>query len=210
MISTGNQELDRHIGGYNNELVMIYGPGGSGKTTLALIALLGQSMAKKRTIFIDTDNRFSVTRFKQLCSNEGIFDSIFLLKANSFKEQFRIIRRLGMLVKDANASLVVVDTIGNHYRIALQDNYAYANKLLSLQLSCLSQIAREQDATVLLTNQVYSIDSNIQAVGGNMMHNWSKMVIELKKNGFRELTVRKPYLKSIRFRIKQEGIEILK
>ena len=88
-ISTGAEVLNTLLeGGYEKDAITtIYGPAGSGKTNLALLA--AAEMAKnKKVIFIDTEGGFSITRLKQIVSGyEQILGNIVFLQPTNFEEQ---------------------------------------------------------------------------------------------------------------------------
>ncbi|MEK6952368.1 MAG: DNA repair protein RadB, partial [Nanoarchaeota archaeon] len=67
MIGSGNKELDGLISGYGNEISIIYGPAASGKTTLAILSMVGQLKRDKKVVFVDTEKGFSIDRFMQIC-----------------------------------------------------------------------------------------------------------------------------------------------
>src|SRR3989344_6744348 len=96
MINSGNKYFDTYIGGYRNELTIIYGPGASGKTMFAVIAAIGQLDKEKKVVFLDTENGFSIDRFMQLCGPNYLsyLDKLLVLKIPSFGEQCKRIDQL--------------------------------------------------------------------------------------------------------------------
>ena len=50
MIKTGTEELDNFLENYNG-LTVLYGEGGSGKTTLCLLAAIEQALNNKKSYF---------------------------------------------------------------------------------------------------------------------------------------------------------------
>src|SRR3989344_1111177 len=118
-ISSGSPLIDEFLdGGFEKDVITtIYGPAGTGKTTICLMATL--SMVKdKKVIFIDTEGSFSVERIKQLLGNkdvEKVLSKIFVLRPMTFEEQRKTIETLKDMV-DSKIGLVVVDTIALLYR----------------------------------------------------------------------------------------------
>jgi len=200
-MKTGCEVLDELIEEYKDEITVIYGVAGSGKTTVAKIAAI-EAAKENKVVFIDTENGFNVERFKQL-GNEKLLNNIFVSKINSFEEQCEKIESLLKIVD--MFSLVIVDTIGCYYRKELKDDVYGVNKALDKQLKILAEITRK-GKPVLLTNQVYSdLNGKINIVGGDMLKNWSKCLIELEKEP-RKAVLLKPEKRVIEFEIKKEGV----
>ena len=211
-ISSGCDVVDELIEGYKPVINIIYGPAASGKTTLAMLAAIEQSRKGKKIIFIDTEKGFSVERLKQLCPDdfENVLYNIMIFRVNSFAEQAEKVSKIKELVKTGKIALVVVDTIGIYYRLKLKEDAYKANKAIDLQLSTLASIARE-GIPVILTEQVYdNLNGQIALVGGEMLKNWSKCLIELEKdNSKRRIVIRKPEEhkgQKQEFEIKEKGI----
>src|SRR5512142_1055911 len=121
-ISTGTEVFDEFFeGGFETDiLTTIYGPPGSGKTTLCMMASIAQAMQKKKVIYIDTEGGFSIERFKQLAGEkvEEFLKYIILLKPVNFDEQENMLEKLRNLIT-SKIGLVVVDTLTVFYRLEL-------------------------------------------------------------------------------------------
>lgn len=192
-ISSGNAELDKWLdGGYDRDIITtFYGPAGSGKTNLCLIAAANIAKEGKKVVFIDTEGGFSVKRLGQIADKDAA-DNILLLKATNFDEQREAFNKLLGMVKDVG--LIIVDGIAMLYRLELgtassakdKEKVMAINRALARQLRILSEIARKKDIPVLVTNQVYS-DFNdkesVHMVGGSILNYWSKCLIELQRIG---------------------------
>ena len=114
MIKTGSQELDHLLEGYKEEISYIYGTPGSGKTTLCKLAAIQLLRQNKKVIYIDTENGFSLERFKQLAPDfEKILDNIIVIKVKNLNDQ---IEKLESIKNLKNISLIIVDSIGRYYR----------------------------------------------------------------------------------------------
>jgi DNA repair protein RadB len=210
-----NKLLD---GGYEPGIITtIFGPAGSGKTTLCMLAAIQCSSAKK-IIYIDTEGGFSAERLKQLAGNAAI-KNILILKPVNFDEQVKAIERLKEMVND-KIGLVVVDTISMLYRVEIsrrKEPKPVYNEL-DLQISYLTEIARKNSIPVLVTNQVYAdFDEKdaVKMVGGDMLKYSSKCLIELVKfKNSRKAIIKKHRSivenREIVFEIKQDGIEEVK
>ena len=218
-ISSGSPLIDEFLdGGFEKDVITtIYGPAGTGKTTICLMATL--SMVKdKKVIFIDTEGSFSVERIKQLLGNkdvEKVLSKIFVLRPMTFEEQRKTIETLKDMV-DSKIGLVVVDTIAMLYRaeMGLNEDYQEVNKSLATQFANLIRIARDKGVAVLVTNQVYADFENkdaVHLVGGDVIKYGSKSLIELKLlfGGKRKALLRKHRhlpQKEIVFEIVNEGL----
>ena len=203
MIKTGSDNLDELIQGYNEEINYIYGPPGSGKTTLCILASIVLLRQNKKIIFMDTENGFSVERFKQLTNDLNLLDNLLLIRVKSFNEQ---VEKLKNFKKLKNISLVIIDSLGKFYREEVKKEHKEVNKRLIGHLNDLREIAKN-NTPILLTNQVYSnIEKNkIVPVGGEMVKKFCKRIIELKADPRRLFQI-KPEEKFMKFRIEENWI----
>jgi len=206
MISIGSIDLDNLFEGYKEEINYIYGPPGSGKTTLCKLALIQLLKQNKKVIFIDTENGFSIDRFKQLSGQDykNLLDNLILVKVKSFNDQCE---KLENLKKIRNISLVIIDSIGKFYRNKVKINPKEINQKLVSHLNSLREITKN-NTPVLITNQIYEdIEKNkIVPVGGEMVKKFCKKIIELKTNPRKIIQV-KPEQKEMIFEITEEGLK---
>src|SRR3989338_4890413 len=163
-IPTGSKALDSMLdGGYEKEVITtIYGPAGSGKTTLCMLCSVNIARNGKKVIYVDCEGGFSLERLKQIASSinwdyKKILDNIIFLKPVSFEEQKKSFEKLKGLVND-RIGLIVVDTIAFLYRLELgKSEEAYdTNRELGKQISYLTEIARNKNIPILIANQVYT------------------------------------------------------
>jgi DNA repair protein RadB len=206
-------------GGYENDIITtVYGPAGSGKTILAMLCSIVMARSGKKVIYIDTENSFSIERLKQVANDyRKILDNIVFLKPVNFEEQKKSFEKLKDLVND-KIGLIVVDTIAMLYRIELGQNQDQAyeiNSSLSQQILYLSEIARNKNIPILVTNQVYSNfdeKGKVNIVGGDILKYGSKCLIELQitPQNNRRLILHKhrsiPQERSIYFKIVHTGV----
>src|SRR3989344_163428 len=206
MISIGSIDLDNLFEGYKEEINYIYGPPGSGKTTLCKLALIQLLKQNKKVIFIDTENGFSIDRFKQLSGQDykNLLDNLILVKVKSFNDQCE---KLENLKKIRNISLVIIDSIGKFYRNKVKINPKEINQKLVSHLNSLREMTKN-NTPVLITNQIYEdIEKNkIVPVGGEMVKKFCKKIIELKTNPRKIIQV-KPEQKEMIFEITEEGLK---
>ena len=220
-VSTGTKVLDSALnGGYESGVIStIYGPAGSGKTTLCLLCIANISKGKK-IIYIDTENGFSVERLSQITeSYKEILSRVLFLRPNDFEEQKKCIKKLSGIIND-KIGIIIFDTIAMLYRLELKDEGIYqVNRELGSQVSSLSRCAMEHKIPVIIINQVYSDfedKTKTHIVGGDIVRYGSKCLIELQisQNNYRKFIVRKhrsiPEEMCVMFKIINTGIEEIK
>ncbi len=216
-ITTGSDVMDWLLeGGYENGVITtIYGPPGTGKTNLCLICLVNNT--EKKTIYIDTEGSFSVSRIKQLTDNhEQILNNVIVLTPTNFSEQKKVFDKLKNIISN-KIGLIIVDSVAMLYRleIGITKDVQKVNRELGVQLVYLIQIARKLNIPLILTNQVYSDfedKSKVNMVGGDVLKYASKCLIELQKtNKGKKAILRKhrslPEGKEVEFKIIDQGIE---
>jgi len=185
--SSGSEVLDSLLGGGFDTGVLntIYGPAASGKTTACMLAAVECSKRGKKVIYLDTEGGFSTERLKQLTPDyQKVLESIFFLKIGSFEEQIKKFGLLGELAKNPKIGLIVVDTIGSHYRIARrEETYRQNNNELAMQVDILNELAKNENLVVIMTDQVYADVEKIDEVvpvGGEIIKKRSGCMIELR------------------------------
>ena len=218
-IPAGSDVLDGLLnGGYSTGMLnTIYGPAASGKTTCCLLATIACYKSGKKTVFIDTENGFSVERLRQLTPDfKDVLDFVILLKANSFSEQKKKFGFLEMLFPNPRIGLICVDTIGAQYRAARKGDVKAINQELAEQIDILREIYKGSDTLVLITDQVYADleDKNKESfklVGGELIRNRSRNIIQLqnlhknKRKAILEKTPESKELREVVFEIREKG-----
>lgn len=185
--SCGCTPLDSLLQGGIEEdvLSIVFGPAGSGKTNLCMLASIAAVKRGKKVIYVDTEGGFSYDRFMQVCQDESVLQSILFFKPTSFEEQKITMSKLGQVIND-HIGLIVIDTITHLYRVQMgeRDRIYDVNRELGLQIQILSQIARNKKIPVLLANQVYAHfeqPNAVKMVGGDFLKYGAKCLIELQK-----------------------------
>lgn len=162
----------------------IYGESGTGKSNVAIMAALSCIDSGKRAVYIDTEGGFSFERLDQLASGNGskYLKSLLLFEPKTWKEQCDRVEELDKLIKNENVGIIIIDSIVSLYRLELaDDNFQEINRQLMKQYSRLSQIARERDIPILVTNQVYSVAGKIELTSKTIGRYWSKSLVKLEK-----------------------------
>jgi len=219
-IPSGSKILDRMLnGGYEKDIITtIYGPAGSGKTVLCILSSVNMARNKKKVIYVDTENNFSIERLKQIAKYDynKILGKIMFLKPTSFEEQKKAFDKLRKIV-DKKIGLIIVDTIAMLYRLELGKNEGVyeINRELGRQISYLNEIARKKHIPVLITNQVYADfedKDKVKMVGGDLLKYSSKCLLELQitPTGNRKCILKKHRSieeeKEITFKIVEGGV----
>lgn len=206
MVSSKIQGFDEAFGSYQNEVCVIYGPAGSGKTTLMQLACLAAAQDGHKILFFDTENGFSAERLRQLAGNSAAcLEKIFVIKVQNFQDQCK---KVYELVKIAgNFRLIVLDTVGAHFRKEYKADVYGSQRELEKQMRILHEICRQ--IPVLIANQVYStLDGSLKMIGSEQILRWCDRVIRLEKQP-RTICQEKPIQKSAQFAIIEQGISLL-
>jgi len=198
----------------NDAITNIYGPPGSGKTNIALCAMLS-ALDHGKVAYIDTEGSFSQERFHQIGGTQKDMKNVLLFEVHDWDAQHIAIQELEKIVEKEKISLVIVDSLVALYRLVLEEsNFPQVNKQLATQYSVLSKISRSKKIPILVTNQVYTKDDKVEISSRTIARYWSKTLIELKrleKDGHRVAIVRKhrsvPEGRSVEFKIVEKGLE---
>src|SRR3989344_1495641 len=114
-----------------------------------------------------------------------VLSRILLMQPADLDAQCSSVASAAALARSARIGLIVVDTIGAHYRRARPSGAKDANALLRGQLDVLSAVAKETETMVLLTNQVFQRVEygGVGIIGGAMLGQRCKCQVELQKDG---------------------------
>ena len=183
-----------------DKITSIYGPSASGKTTLAIQSMINLLKENKKILYLDTEGKFSLERIKQI--SDINLDNLLVLKIKNFKEQQMKINELENI---KNISLIVIDTINNHYRTLVKSKSELANRMLIKQLRILKRL----NIPVIVVSQVYTnpTSGEIVPTGNNIIKIDSNQLIELKKDPRK--IIYKNENKEHFFKITNKGIEII-
>ncbi|MCM2325642.1 MAG: AAA family ATPase [Candidatus Woesearchaeota archaeon] len=182
---TLNRPIYELIGEYEpGKITSIYGNAASGKTTSCLLASLSCAKDNGKVIYIDTENSFSPDRLRQLYFGDinQLIDNIFLMQPKTFDEQVECVEKAKKLSEKAVIKLVIVDSIGNHYRNVLNDDHKLVNSKMAEMMAQLTRIARDLGKIVIITSQVTTtVDgtNRLRVVGGKLIEKLSRILIEL-------------------------------
>lgn len=218
-----NSRIDEILGGgvEKGTITQIFGPPSSGKSNIALTLAVNVAKNGKKAVFIDTEGGISIDRIRQIAGNEfqRVANNIMVFEPKDFQEQSENIKAIDIWIKNngVDVDLLVLDSAVALYRVDDMKS-SRLNKELGKQMGILSRIARQYNMAVVITNQIYnSIDEegndNIKAVGGTILQYWSKIIVQLEKegvSGLRTATLKRHRSigegKSVKFKITSEGI----
>jgi len=198
-------------------ITTIYGPPGSGKSTIAFQYCNACIKNNKKVIYIDTEGGFSAERLKQI-NPEINLENIIVFSPKSFEEQQKIITNLNKEIKNSKTvGLVIIDSLVMLYRLKLGGSPQKINSELGEQLRLLTEISRNFHIPILVINQMYK-DFDTQKnkmVGGNLIEYWSKTIVEIdKENDIKQIKLIKHKFKKSgekkQFEINNNGIKEIK
>jgi RecA/RadA recombinase len=178
-------------GGYREgRVVEIHGRSNTGKTQLAMQAVLCAAKRDKKALFVDTEGTFRPERLEGMAEARGwdpagILERIVYLRTDSFAEQMEVVARMNARKMTAACSLVVVDTLTRNFTIGLPGRSNLAERQGSLDVY-LSEIARDaylNGRAYLLTNRVTFGPSHDIAIGGRTVEQMVHASILLERDG---------------------------
>lgn len=207
MIKTGNELIDKNL----NEkhcFGIFYGEGGTGKTCFMIINALEELKIGKKVIFIDTENSFSLERFKQIAGEDykEYLDNLILIKITNFKKQHEQILSLDKDVMK-NISLIIVDSISNLFRMLHAKKRDLARAMMFRQIKHLNDLSYR--IPILITNHVYADINNkkLRMFAGDIFKKFCNIQIKLDKGlRHRLFILEKPFEKVILFDIANNGL----
>jgi DNA repair protein RadB len=169
-------------------ITQFYGPPGSGKTNIALKLLVQCAKNGNKAVLIDTEGGLSIERVKQISGDdfEKLAGNIIVMEPTTFKEQNEALQKIETSLKSEanNIDLIVLDSAVALYRLK-DGGQTEINRELGKQMGLLSRLARKYGIAVIITNHIYSIfdeEDAIEPVGGTILKYWSKIIVELEKN----------------------------
>ncbi len=179
-----NCPVDSLLGGGlpTRTITQVYGPPASGKSNIAMLAIVQAGRMGLRSVFIDPEGSFSDKRMQQIAGGDydRVMESTLLLEPASFSEQGEMLASL----KETPFDLIVVDSVVYHYRLEFDpEQRRECSRELGVQMAQLLDLARKKNAAALVTNQVYTNPdtSGLEPVAGDTLKYASKIVIGLEK-----------------------------
>ena len=164
----------------------VYGEGGSGKTSFALMAAVRAAEGGGKVHFIDTEG-VSPARLRQIAGDghKKAAKRILFFHPNSMEElDDHVARSIKLATKDKDVVLLVVDTLIVFYRqvIGTRDESS-ARSLVTNLVVRLHRFARGREVPVLITNQVYFDPGSglMEPLGGQGIGHIAKTIVRLDR-----------------------------
>lgn len=189
-IQSGSSLDDLLAGGFEKGTVtQIYGPPSSGKSNIALSLAVNVAKNNRKVVYIDTEGGISIDRIKQISGHyfENVANNIIVFEPTNFIEQTENLRSIDMWLRKHHdkVDLIVLDSAVALYRVDEMKSYKLSKELRK-QIQLLSNIARNYDIAVLITNQIYNAfddegHNEIKPVGGDILEYISKVIIRLER-----------------------------
>jgi DNA repair protein RadA len=173
--SSGSSTIDRLLGGgYRaGRLTELFGRSNSGKTQLAMQAVLVAARAGAKSLYVDTEGAFRPERVEQMAKVRGweiggVLERIVYVRSDSSSEQMETIRRMAVRPATASCRFVVVDTLTRNFSVELpgRSNVSYRQAALDIHLSEMARDAYLNGRAYLLTNRVTFGTAHDVGIGG--------------------------------------------
>ena len=202
LISSGALPLDDAMNGGLDEgkILHIFGPGGVGKTTLALQFTINVARNNKRTFYVNSERQFPLVRLKQMTSTQfnKISPLITIISPASFSEQAKFVSNLDSLITP-EVKLIVFDTIVSHYRKEYGPNTdtVLLNRKLNQQFGLIANVVRSRNLAVIVVNQVRGDIDNEEhflPVANSVTSYWGNYHLQITRaesKGYREFKLMK-------------------
>ncbi len=189
-LKTGVKGLDRMLDGGLEEGIVseVYGDGGSGKTSFALMMAVRAAEDGNKVHYIDCEG-VSPARLRQIAGDhhKRTARRILFFEPNSMEElEDHLARCIKMAKKDKEMGLVILDTLATFYRqvIGTRDESSYRSLVTNFVVR-LHRLARDKGIPVLVTNQVYfdPETGTMVPLGGSGIGHIAKTIIRIDRVG---------------------------
>ncbi len=205
-IATGIQAFDEQVGGLpTGTLVQVYGPAGSGKSSLAL------TLARHITpCCLVLAERLHRQRVADVISH--VAQQVLVARPSDLDAQDEALERACGLLEAGRVQGLVLDSLTFLYRFTTGASKAALSRLFD-ELGAMHQAARAGEGTAVFTNQVRGGPNGQQPIGGPGVRHVSDVILSLEtsEGAWRRLTLEKhPFMgagRTFDIKITTNGIE---
>ncbi len=188
MISTGLTKLDNFLGGgiASGSITDIFGPGGSGKTHLAMQILL-DVINDGIVLYLDTSGGFRPERMMQILNahqmDPKLLDNIIVARITNASEQISYVKK----IYEIKPKLVVIENISELFTFEYSKETSSLEKHVKFMeyMHMLSLAAIQQKLPIVVTNTVRSTNQQEVENLGKSISMFTHKKIRLDKNGKR-------------------------
>src|SRR5574339_6883 len=192
-VSTGCLSLDTSIGvgGIPKGMVtMMYGPEGSGKTTIALNTAKVLAESGGKTLYLDVENLLNTEILRTVLGSDAKIENITILSPDSAETAFEMAERG---IESEEFELIVIDSIGamtsrKEKEVDFdKDTMGQLPKLVARFLKRNAYDIRTKDVAVLALNQVrdnvgvFTKVKSYKTPGGHQLQHQSAVIISLAR-----------------------------
>jgi len=176
--STGSDSFDKLLGGgYRaGTLTELFGKSNSGKTQLAMQAILVAARDGMKSLYIDTEGAFRPERVEGIARArgwgvDGVLEKMVYTRCDSSSEQVETVRRMSSRPATSDCRLVIIDTLTRNFSLDLPGggNLSSRQGALDVHLSEMARDAYLNDRAYLLTNRVTFGATREVGIGGKTL-----------------------------------------
>jgi DNA repair protein RAD51 len=186
LISTGILGLDDLLGGgiASGTIIDIFGPGGSGKTQLAMQISLN-SLQDSTVLYLDTTGGFRPERMLQLIKSKNLesslLDDIIVARMRNVSEQLEYVKK----ISEMQPALVVIENITDLFTFEYSKEATLLEKHLRFMeyMHDLSLTAINTKVPVIVTNMVRNMDGMETESLNKSISMFTHKKIKLEKDG---------------------------
>lgn len=187
--------IDRLLGGgYRvGTTTEVFGKSNTGKTQLAMQAVMSVAQTGARTLFVDTEGAFRPERIEGMAAARGwntreLLERVVYIRAVDSTLQREIIRRLDEREETASCRFVAVDTLTENFSLDFPGSQNLPRRQGELDAH-LSEIARDaylNERAYLLANRVVTSQEGVEThVGGRTVEQMVHRSVHLFREGER-------------------------